>query len=1071
MKWATRGWNHGRPKEKYLSLAKVLFALLLAIVLACGISVQPARLGPTVTVEYSTINWLRRKYVAFSNTPVSQDQKLVLGLLLYALLLTLLPHQEGVLWASAPLLGGILAKLSGPARNYLVTDPNKLAAAEAKAKVEKERKLPLAYAYGFWPEEEEPWFIEVANRENRMPKGFLLDGLLFHNSGAKRINIERNIGHRYMVINGHVNAEGLKDLINCGMERFGIKWVVNFAVQKDSDIGLILTDEKDALPTDYTEFAAAHLGLELEMKEYLQAYPTSKYCKRYLAPQLKQRVVNVEKIESIHEDCKLVTVSHKGKQIVCPDGKTDCTINLFRIAFVKNQPEIDAAGWMTERMAQVLYKINAGSLFAVMMLSRLGLTKGHVLVVPNDYPLWAGKADMVVSDTKGIIWGSNVDEVIVSMLADKHGKPYANTDLQSVTNMDLWKFLRDWVNYHVTTFLNDVKDGAINPVESDEHFGRICAKAEELGLADFRPLRIPALLRRLWGSMAHKLSRMSKKGRKLQIQIPNSATAYMMVHPHVVDANFRINHDTCPLRGDVAWLDSMESEFAAHRQPNAGWVEAIHSTLVKCDGLDWLVGTGVILFSPDVIAKYCKIMGGGDQDDALVIYKEQRVVDHFKQLIARVYPGGSPEKAVKPEPRAERYCASVVMQLMDSAVENGGGIGAFVNPIMWFNAMLLMTPNYVTEFVANLMGTLCRGLETIIDNVVKTGESNKRFTVMVEKFMEVVPVCPRFLADRFGRLSEDGRFVTLRNQDKSKRRRVQIVDTFADRTLQSIEYLVSVYRVAMDRYSVSVMWSWRNWSTARKLAGMNISPAAAEAGEAIHAYYQASCRERMNAMILEGVSEDNARRLAATAAQLDVYLALRHAWGTEPVMAYLWKKSYSQVNSHTGDFSDGLLWGEAMYELTLNMLARIDRERTEDADPCGALMQNSFIASRESDVDYDRVARFMAAAGQTVHVIGHAWEELDHEAKPVKNADGKAVYVISPFTNKPVVKSVELVFGNGAHHANLVDRMLKPFLATVQGSGKVTGTLHPYMLKSQKPSAASQWLVLNPFGGSTQSAA
>ena len=54
--------------------------------------------------------------------------------------------------------------------------------------------------------------------------------------------------------------------------------------------------------------------------------------------------------------------------------------------------------------------------------------------------------------------------------------------------------------------------------------------------------------------------------------------------------------------------------------------------------------------------------------------------------------------------------------------------------------------------LTNLMGTLCRALEVIIDNVVKTGESNKGFAAWVEKFTDQVNVCPRFLADRFGRI-------------------------------------------------------------------------------------------------------------------------------------------------------------------------------------------------------------------------------------------------------------------------------------------------------------------------------
>ena len=309
--------------------------------------------------------------------------------------------------------------------------------------------------------------------------------------------------------------------------------------------------------------------------------------------------------------------------------------------------------------------------------------------------------------------------------------------------------------------------------------------------------------------------------------------------------------------------------------------------------------------------------------------------------------------------------------------------------------------------------------------------------------------------------TKKGKSLRLRN-----RRTIRILDTFADNVLRSIAYLVQVYQTAMDQYAVSVIASWREWPLARRIAAMQFSPATMEAGEAAIAFYNLLKTEIFGYYTnTKGWDEEMASRKAATEAQACICVTLRNAWGCEPIMAYIWQKRYSQVSRH-GHFSDGILWGEATYELTLRMLKRIqdDTEYTAESDPAAAIMNDQFVISVGQNPDVPVVQAFLGRLGHTVRAKARCWYELDSNAQRI-TVDGKDHPVINPFTGKPVISGVDLVAGTEVH-ATIVGRELNRFLATVTGRPAVQGMLAPWIKKDRQLSTRTQVLVLDSIPGS-----
>ena len=462
-------------------------------------------------------------------------------------------NPDGIALAQMPsvILAQVLAGISPAAKKYFAQKQQVTTSPEAAPAPWKVSGLPLAYAYISWPDEEDQFIIRVKDAENRHPEGYFLDGLTFHRSACRPM-VEQNIHAPYIVLNADVQP-GLKDLLNFGMKLDGRQWDCCFSLVKDGAATLILVDADFGCTTDFTQFAAQELGVSIEMSEFLQAFPVSKYAKRYLAPQQILRKLKAIKLDWLNkgEYPARVHMNYTDRR---------GALHVFRVVFLKNTPLIDGASWMTERMADVLFHIKA---VAVRPddAQLLRLRNGHTLVLPNDYPHWAGQADMVVADIKGQLKSLMSDEdgtseTIISVLADKHGEKFAKTDLQSVCDFNLWRFLLGWVKNDLTTWMQFLKAGSLTQVDDDRHFGAVVNRANELGLTDFRPLRIPALLRRLFGAMTSRFNRMSKRSRKLEIVIPDSARAYMMVHPHVVGKDFSVDEDNCPedFRGDCAHL-------------------------------------------------------------------------------------------------------------------------------------------------------------------------------------------------------------------------------------------------------------------------------------------------------------------------------------------------------------------------------------------------------------------------------------------------------------------------------------------------------------------------------------
>ena len=464
----------------------------------------------------------------------------------------------------------------------------------------------------------------------------------------------------------------------------------------------------------------------------------------------------------------------------------------------------------THCMKMLGLKKNVGMGLRLTALSPKGFSKGHAIVLPNL------QHDLVLFNSKKLLYGNKFTFAI-----DWLHSGAVFTDTQSVVNFRMKPFLPDWAEVFMNTVIDAIGDSEklkrmlrfyhsdFHKHETGEEAGDFIEKEKDWALLrtlrggiDHKPY--PGLIRKIFHLFADKVQD-CEGNMRIPVAESLGGARYALVDPFIFDDQGEPTLDG-ELKGNTVWIPEHQGEIVFHRQPNAHRGEHHIAKVVQSENLKG-VDTGCFMFmSRDMVIESLMKLGGGDQDDRLVYYKDQAVVDHFKQLEA--YPVVHTVENTKPVEHANVfanrlrkpvYDRTQLLVMLDQQKKQGVSIGYAVNAIMQDTAITDHKSeiiNYITEQLPkdakntealNWVNTredyelrdVASRLEIIIDAVKKEGSDLRDIGNSIKKFNQSYMVVPQFFINggKFG-----GRVPTSRRGDTHP----VIVRTSLDDTMDQI---------------------------------------------------------------------------------------------------------------------------------------------------------------------------------------------------------------------------------------------------------------------------------------------
>jgi len=416
-------------------------------------------------------------------------------------------------------------------------------------------------------------------------------------------------------------------------------------------------------------------------------------------------------------------------------------------------------------------------------LSPKGFSKGHAIVLGDL------KFDLVLFNSKKLLTG---DRFVLAVDWLHAGK--LRTDVQSVTNFQMYRnpCLKRWSEEFMNDVLTALPDqdktkqmlgfwkpefhvnkvdgpGGLKGEYIDKEKDWALLRALRAGL-DYRPH--PALVRKIYRLFTQQIMDCDSD---IRIPVPPAAggAKYAMVDPMIFDANGEPTLDG-QLSGNTVYADAFNGDVAFHRQPNGHRSEHCIAKAVPNGILEKMDSGCFIFLSKDTVAQSLDTLGGGDQDDRLVYYTDQEVVDHFKQL--ERYPGEKP--AAPPEAIdginpfghhlwPARYDRVALFTMLDMQKKQQVHIGQAVNPLI-HDVVLSDNLDWCIDWTSNplneiqddpkvksaiawmkqykkyRMAPLAWDLEVVIDAVKKDGSDVGRYAQMVKDANADMQVVARF---------------------------------------------------------------------------------------------------------------------------------------------------------------------------------------------------------------------------------------------------------------------------------------------------------------------------------------
>lgn len=614
----------------------------------------------------------------------------------------------------------------------------------------------------------------------------------------------------------------------------------------------------------------------------------------------------------------------------------------------------------THCMKMLGLKQNVGQGLQITALSPKGFSKGHAIVVANL------KHDLVLFNSKTLLYG---DKFIFAMDWLHSGSLYS--DVQSSVNFQLYnvvdandtRIMYNWARTFGESILDAMGDEEklrkmlqfykveFHRNRAGEDAGEFIQKDKDWALlrtlrAGVSHLNHPALMRKIFHLFADKVMDCETNVR-IPVPAETGGARYALVDPTI----FNELGDPV-LRGELkdntVYCGGHTGDIAFHRQPNGHRGEHHVATAVGSSVLESMDQGNFMFMSQDMIVNALGKLGGGDQDDRLVFYKDLDIVDHFKNLAA--YP-----LVVFPEPKAVPMRVNVfahriirkpvydfnqLLVMLDQMKRQRVSIGQAVNPLihdailtdqrdvilLWMQNNLDMNDvknkaafEWLKDRQPNSLNGVASRLEMVIDAIKKEGSDITAIAQEIKEFNQTFMVVAEFN-------TRGGRFGGRVPESRRNETHPVIVKTEMDTMLEQVHQM----RTDLEDIVTELSWAQLAPIPLEILTQPLISDSGAkQVAAAIRSFYHMQWANLNREITPTG---DKTEVKARIAAYIKVDEAVFNMFNDHPLvidaMVELYKQIYSNrqpqaprdENGKPKPFADGLLWGPRMSGLTMRML-------------------------------------------------------------------------------------------------------------------------------------------------------
>lgn len=722
----------------------------------------------------------------------------------------------------------------------------------------------------------------------------------------------------------------------------GSKWYVGGGFVRDDGAVFCLLPEKK---TD-KEFYRS-LGMNVVLDKWADSFKVGKYIKR---------------LWSHHREYIQGDVIGQNGDVLLVRLDKEFGGKVISVRYAPKSPLTEGMNLVSKHFLKSIgHKANAGTGLRITALSPMGFSKGHAIVMDSLH------FDLVMFETKNMLTSNGRFTFALDELHP--GKLF--TDPQSVMNfrLDQGPFLERWAESFGYDVIEAIQDEdklramlrfyniGFHKWQKDEPLhggkqGEYIFKEKDWAL--LRALRSgisiidkPALVRKIFHLFLDKVMDCENN-----IRIPISdevgGARYILVDPTIFDADGNPSKEGV-LRGNEVYCPGYIGPVVFHRQPNAHRTEHHVANSVH-HAAHIAIDEGSFMFiSKDVVISTLLKLGGGDQDDRVVYYKDKEVVDHFNNLEA--YPIVMQEPKPEPIVRKNRFSHELLRPkpiydrdqigiMLAQQKQQRVSIGQAVNPIMLdtvitdhqneiINYMQGLPDEHKTakvkhaieemiKFEGNRLKGVASQLEKIIDAVKRDGADVSVVATDIRDFWGWLPVVPEFCIHG-GEF--DGRLPSSRRGENLP----VIVQTNVDVVLNKIADM----REELEDFVTELSWQLVK-EVPLEILTYPDQPGDLQLAMAMRTFYH---QERERLMSPLDATDSKARIQAFIQVDQNVFDQFKHHPLVLEAMLKLYAMIYSArrpeskkdvVTGRPKAFPDGILWGPRLGGLMIQALDRAE---------------------------------------------------------------------------------------------------------------------------------------------------
>jgi hypothetical protein len=993
-----------------MNALRVLFALLLAIVLAGGCVVNPTAINAEVTKDVAPaflpnitpvvgvkrhFKWLLRNHRAGLRKYALHDTDFRALMVLTVVAVLSYGHHPDVMWAAAPAVSLVYRqKWTSYVTGWADSDEQTGDLVGPSIKFVKpgelpEDKLVKKVQWGQWSVRE---MYELAD----------LDYFIFLCENAKELRS----------VLRHIRGRGLQ-------APDGKTWWPCWASFGDKGNHLVFVEEK-LYPAGWL----ARLGFKSVLKGKGDRF--WKFMKRYRRLSAHPELFAQMSVISVQENWmgragwtmfNLVNpeIGKPFTVLVRPmiegaDGQSFGTVAGVKRAWGKNTRPLDM--WSL-----------GGACF-------IGAIKGHMMIATPNKKL---PADFVISDPKDELVLERTDIFYLNIQAHCHRYSFARTDTQSVLHYGFEPFLAVWSKM----YLDELRTELLNPEKASRLLGDVEMDEDGPIVEDeawilqkiavfyrntkFQFNRIPHIFRLLVNTKTKGLRDLCASNDRNSVRIPLPKALftrrYIAVWEDVIDeTGLETETSTHMLRKGECFMSFSDGIYAGEvttwRQPNGYWrfnilnaIGPINFVLIYGEDIyQWMAKSPAIFVPAEDQAEMLENWDGADFDDNVIVGRGPAIINHFKALPP--FPDQKPDvddaKTVIPANFSWNW--QDLMPYIDQA-KAMKGIGFYCNRWMVGNYHLrlaLTNPSYryLLDNISAPFWLLGRGSEHIVDSHVKLGGTGLEWADAIVKDFETQL---RHLSEFFVWTTKGGELKSRMGAKVANR-----IFMNGGKVRLPIDDAVDAVRVHVAEFEA---WADATYCTLPNSWGLDPVLFAMDTYVPANQKLYQSAFDIHNLwsslmMPTRNIRDDEQRKLAFKTAHEKMQAHFRNATykGTVGVVAILWQSIYHPDNLKTKETPGGysrytcedLLWNPGVVDETLTALEGI----TKFSVPAFPL-QHQFV------VTFD-ISKKLADQKITTTQVGQ-WATMGVKQFPaiLRPGDGKVnVYLpvkLTATTNKDVL--------------------------------------------------------------------